>query len=90
MQTDKTDVLVQRRNRCESAMRGLEYDAHIERSVIRHTSSQLTGLPCFLTFVRRVHSNTYEEGFDASRCFASEWGICVPIDRVMVALDAGV
>ena len=41
-QTDKTDVPVQPRKCCESAMRGHGYGTHIGRSA---TSPQLTGLP---------------------------------------------
>ena len=85
--TEKTDAPVQLRNRRDCAMRGLGYDARIERSV---TSSQLTGPPpCFLTFVRRVHSETFEEGLDTPRFFASEWIICGQIDCVLLALSAG-
>ena len=83
----KTDVPVQLRNRCESAMRGLGCGAHIERSV---ASSRLTRFaPCFLTFVRRVHSQTFEGGIDAPRFLVSEWFIGIRIDRVMSARDAG-
>ena len=38
----QTDVPAQLRKRCESAMRGLGYGSHIERSVV---SSRLTQLP---------------------------------------------
>ena len=31
--------------------------------------------PCFLTFVRRVHSQTFEGGLDAPRFLVSEWFI---------------
>ena len=68
-------------------MRGLGHDVRIERGV---TSSRLTGLaPCFLTFVRRGHSETFEGGLGAPRFFTSEWVICIRIDRVMLARDAG-
>ena len=45
--------------------------------------------PHFLTFVRRVHSETFEGGLDAPHFFASEWVICIRIDRVISARDAG-
>ena len=41
------------------------------------------------TFVRRVRSGTLEEGLGAPRPSASEWVICIRIDRVMSARDAG-
>ena len=47
--------------------------------------------PCFLTFVRRVHSRTFEAGIGAPRFLAGsgEWciGTCIRIDRVMSARD---
>ena len=45
--------------------------------------------PCFSTFVRRVHSQTFEGGIDAPRFLASEWFRGIRIDRVMSARDAG-
>ena len=45
--------------------------------------------PCFLTFVRRVHSQTFEGGIDAPRFLVSEWVIGNQFDRVMSARDAG-
>ena len=45
--------------------------------------------PCFSTFVRRVHSQTFEGGIDAPRFLASEWVIGSLLDRVMPARDAG-
>ena len=45
--------------------------------------------PCFLTFVGRVHSRTFEGGIDAPRFLASEWMIGNRIDRVMSERDAG-
>ena len=37
--------------------------------------------PCFLTFVRRVHSQTFEGGIGAPRFLASEWVTGSLIDR---------
>ena len=49
--------------------------------------------PCFLTFVRRVHSQTFEGDIDAPRFLASEWVnvnvIGNQLDRVMSVRDAG-
>ena len=45
--------------------------------------------PYFLTFVRRVHSQTFEGGIDAPRFLVSEWIIGNQFDRVMSARDAG-
>ena len=45
--------------------------------------------PYFLTFVRRVHSQTFEGGIDAPRFLVNEWVIGNRIDRVMLARDAG-
>ena len=53
------------------------------------------GAPCFLTFARRVHSQTFEGGIDTprprtrARFLASEWVIGILIGRVMSARDAG-
>ena len=44
---------------------------------------------CFLIFVRRVHSQTFEGGIDAPRFLTREWVIGSRIDRVMPARDAG-
>ena len=44
--------------------------------------------PCFLTFVRRVHSQTFEGDIGAPRFLASEWFIGNRIDRVMSERDA--
>ena len=43
--------------------------------------------PCFLTFVRPVHSNTFGGGLGAPRFFASEWLTCIQLDRVMSPRD---
>ena len=45
--------------------------------------------PYFLTFVRRVHSQTFKGGIDAPRFLVSEWVIGNQFDRVMSARDAG-
>ena len=45
--------------------------------------------PCFLAFVRRVNSQTFEGGIDAPRFLVREWVIGNQFDRVMSARDAG-
>ena len=45
--------------------------------------------PCFLTFVRRVHSHTFERGIGAPGPLTGGWFIGVRVDRVMPARDAG-
>ena len=45
--------------------------------------------PCFLTFVPRVRSQTFEGGIGAPRFLASEWVTGILIDRIMQARDAG-
>ena len=76
---DKTNVPVQLRNRCESAMRGLWYSSQIEGGVA----------PCFLIFVRRVHSQTFEGGLGAPRFLASGWFIGIRVDHVRSASHPG-
>ena len=45
--------------------------------------------PCFLTCLRRVHSETFEGGIDAPRFLVSECCIGNQFDRVMSARDTG-
>ena len=45
--------------------------------------------PYFLTFIRRVHSQTFKGGIDAPRFLVSECIIGNQFDRVMSARDAG-
>ena len=65
----------------------------IERGVVtsrlRVTYLPPVHAPVCLTFVRRVHSETFEGGIGAPRFFASGWVVCIRIDRVMSARDAG-
>ena len=43
--------------------------------------------PCFLTFVHRVHSRTFQGGTGAPRFLAIGWYIGIRVDRVMSARD---
>ena len=45
--------------------------------------------PCFLTLVRQVHSQTFEEGISTPRFLASERIVCIRIDRITPVRDAG-
>ena len=45
--------------------------------------------PCFLTVVRRVHSQAFEGGIGTPRFLASEWVVGSIIDCTMLARDAG-
>ena len=67
---------------------GLGNGAHYYRSECYLFSTHRFA-PCFLTFVRRGHSETFEGGLGAPRFFASEWVICTRINRVMLERDTG-
>ena len=65
--------------------------ARISRGVLPLFDSHMHSFPrpCFriLTFVRRVHSHTFEGGIGAPHFLASEQVGCIRIDRVMLARD---
>ena len=85
----QTEVRVQLRNRCKSDMRGLGPWVWLAYREDRCNFSSHTFPPCFLTFVRRVHSQVFEGGISTPRFFASGWVVYIRIDRIMSARDAG-
>ena len=70
-------------------MRGLGYGSRDREG--RYLFSTHIAAPYFLTgtFVRRVHSQTFEGGIGTQRPLASEWIIDNRIDRVMSERAAG-